>query len=1344
VNSVGAGTAYNFNGGTMTANATGIFNLGSLGGFGILSGGSGQNYSIGALNTSSDFGGTISGATMIIKTGTGTLSLSGTNTYTGNTVVSNGMLQIGDGNSTGALASPAVFVTNSTSVLSFNRGDAGLNFTNIITGIGSVSQDGFGTTFLSGPNGGAAANTYTGGTVLNNGILKIAAGALGTGGIIFNNSATLQWAPGTTTDISSQTVTFNTGGTLDANGNTVVIANPIGNSGAGSLTVKSSSGNGVLVLQGANAYSGGTIVSSGTLKANNTSGSATGSGGVTVNAGATLGGAGTVGGSVDLQGNLSPGNTGVGTLTVSSLALELNSTNNFELNSTPANDKVVVTISGGFQVNGGVFNLYTEGGVTAWTTPGTYNLIQFSGTAPSLDSSWTTSSSTNPHVGNPQTGYQYAFTATGGFLKVTITLVSTSVVGTWNVDADGQWTDAAKWSSNPNVPHASGDSATFGVGSALRTVTLPANETVGAITMNNASSFVIAPDAGAPGKVLTLNNGGGGAVVTVSSGVANAINTPMALSDNVSINVAATDSLSLAGTVSNTGGAKSISVSGVGTVALSGNNSYGPAASSGFGTTVTGGATLQVGNSHALGAGDVSVATSSTLQAGAAALSVPNNIDVASGATATVDNNGNNLTLSGIVSDSGSLAKTGSGVLALSGNNNYSGNTVVNAGYLSLSAEANVSGTPNIILNGGGLLGSGTYILFGSHNIGIGLDSGTVGTNALIDAASGQTFELDGVIASAGNSGTNNLIVNSGAGNNGTLALNAVNTFNGFTTISNGTLQVMNPGALESSTVIYNSGTLAFNGISAATLGGLTGTNSLALTNSTGGILALTVSNNNSTLSYGGDLYDAAIGGSLTKFGSGTFSLTGSNLYNGGTGARGGVLEINGGSLTTSNGLSSASGTFRVTNNAVVTVPATSVGTSSSGGAGNIVVQSGTVSFGGTTLGGSANGGSILINGGTVSFSSFRDVRDASSSGATTTAGLIINGGSTTISNVVISTGNSGGDLTISNGVLAVGDPSSSSNFVVGAGSSSGRGGFLTVRGGTLLDVGPDGLLLNVVSNCQGTAQFDGGLSLMAGITMNNPDALTGGHANFGMNGGTVYLGSVGLVANAQAGGATVSVNLTSGTLGALADWSSAAPINLAGNITFKAEDTNSTAHNITLSGILSGVGGLTKAGAGTLTLSDANTYTNATIVNAGVLDLQQPSLSTNAAVTIAGGATLKLDFAGTNIVSGLIVNGVSKPAGVYNSSTDPGFLAGTGSLQILGSVSTIPVPITFGVSGSTLTLSWPSDHLGWHLQAQTNGPGGGVNATNWVILPGSDAVTSTNLTIDPTSGNVFFRMVYP
>jgi autotransporter-associated beta strand protein len=1285
---VSAGTAYNFNNGNMTANATGIFNLGSLAGAGTLFGGAGQNYSIGALSANSDFSGVISGSTIIIKTGTGTQNLSGASTYGGITVISNGVLQIGNGGNAGSLASPSVFVTNSTSVLSFNRSDSALNFTNLVTGIGTISQDGGGTTFLSGPSGGNSANSYSGGTILNGGILKFAPGAIGISGITFNNGATLQWAAGNTTDISTNTVTITSGGgTVDVNGNTITLANPIGNSGTGALTVKSTGANGLLNLQGANTYSGGTTISSGTLRANNGAGSATGSGSVSVNGSATLGGAGAISGSVDVQGILAPGNSTVGTLTVGALTLEPASTNNFQFNATPANSGVVVTTSGGFIANGGLFNLYAEGGATPWTTPGTYHLVQFSGTAPSLDSSWTTLSPSNPHTANPQPGLQYSFSASGGFLSITISAASGAVLGSWNVDVNGNWSDGTKWSSNPNVPHAAADSATFGAGTALRTVTLDANESVGAITMSNNNSFVIA----SAGKTLTLDNSGSGASIDVSGGSANAIQTAVALKDNATVTTFAGKSLSISGAIGNTSTAKTLVVNGPGTLALSGNNSYGPAAGT-AGTTLNG-SILQLGNNNALGAGDVSVPANGTIRAGVSGLTVANNIDVATGVSATIDNNGNSLTLSGVISDGGNLTEIGNGTLTLSGTSTYSGNTTVNGGVLSLSADANVGSSPNVILNGGLLL-CGTFELSGNHNIGVGLSSGTVGTNALIDAAGGQTFQVDGIIGSAGNSGANNLIVNSLPGDNGTLVLNGANTFNGTTAISNGVLELLNSLALQNSTLVYNSGTLAVNGgIGAVTFGGLTGSNSLYLTNLNGTPVTLTVGNNNGNTSYGGGLNDTGLGGALIKVGTGTLSLTGSNFYIGTTSARNGTLEINGGSLTASNTVvvgQSAFATIRLTNNGSIIVPATTVGTGGSGSAaGAIVVDSGTAGLGNITIGGTINGGSVTVNGGIVSISTFNDRRDASSGAATFNQGLLINGGSTTVSNLQLSTGNSGADLTVSNGTLTIGDPAAAGNFVVGTGNNGGRGGFLTVFGGALTYLGTDGLLLNNSNACQGTAAFNGGVSTMAGITMNNPAELTGGNAVLNINGGTVYLAGVGLVENTQPGGATASVNLTSGVLGATADWSSSAPMNVAGNFTIQAADTNGTAHNIAFSGVLSGNGGLTKTGAGTVTLSGANTYTNNTVVSSGTLDLLTASLFTNSTVSVSNGATLKLDFAGVNVVAGLILNGVSKPPGVYNHGTDPAFLAGSGSVQIIA-IGPKPIPVIthIGVSGTTLTLT--------------------------------------------------------
>ena len=82
------------------------------------------------------------------------------------------------------------------------------------------------------------------------------------------------------------------------------------------------------------------------------------------------------------------------------------------------------------------------------------------------------------------------------------------------------------------------------------------------------------------------------------------------------------------------------------------------------------------------------------------------------------------------------------------------------------SATAN-----NIVLNGGDLLGSGTFTLNVNRGIGIGSSSGSTGGTGLIDAAASQVFTIGGIIASAGNTGTNNLTVNSGAGDTGTVVL---------------------------------------------------------------------------------------------------------------------------------------------------------------------------------------------------------------------------------------------------------------------------------------------------------------------------------------------------------------------------------------------------------------------------------------------------------------------------------------------------------------------------------------------------------------------------------------------
>jgi hypothetical protein len=71
---------------------------------------------------------------------------------------------------------------------------------------------------------------------------------------------------------------------------------------------------------------------------------------------------------------------------------------------------------------------------------------------------------------------------------------------------------------------------------------------------------------------------------------------------------------------------------------------------------------------------------------------------------------------------------------------------------------------------------------------------------------------------------------------------------------------------------------------------------------------------------------------------------------------------------------------------------------------------------------------------------------------------------------------------------------------------------------------------------------------------------------------------------------------------------------------------------------------------------------------------------------------------------------------------------------------SLTPTNIVLQASSSQLQLSWPQDHLGWHLQIQTNS----LTAGNWVNVPNSESTNQIFILINPTNGAVFLRLVYP
>jgi len=950
----------------------------------------------------------------------------------------------------------------------------------------------------------ASGNFYYGGVIILGGAtLNINSewqlGGSNQGPVTFNNG-TLQYSNSlynAAVDISGQPVTLTGNGAIDVNSHAITYVNSIGNGGNGALTVVDSTGGGSLNLSGGGTYTGGTTVGDGNHVVTLSVNGPLASGRVTVNNSGTLGVAGTIAGNVIWQFG-SRGLFTEGSPLVISGSVILNS------------NTLAVNVPGALPLGTGSYTLMTAaGGIT-----GSFN--------------------TNPPI------YSGAGLVNGAVSTILTTSSNVSLVvtapglqATWTNNADGNWSAGSNWSSNPDVPHATGDTAIFGAGPALQTVTLDADETLGGMAMTNANSFAIAN----VGNTLTLNNNGAGALVMVSAGTTNALQPTVALGDNTTVTVGGGDLLALTGVVVNGPGVtKTLTLNGAGTIILSGANTYGPAAGS-LGTILSDGV-VQVGDSGALGMGDVNVTGSTTLQAGAPGLGLGNNLTVSQTGTVTIDNNGYNLALDGSISGTGGLIATGSGALMLNGNNTYSGNTTVNAGILGISSPNNVADTPAIILNGGGLVGNGTFVI--TNGIGIGPAMGGTPGTALIDAASGQHFELDGILASAGNTGTNNLTIGSLVANPGQVVLGGANTFNGTTIIStNATLELDNPAALQDSTLNYSSGTLIFSNITAATLGGLTGTNNnLVLMNVAGAALALTVGNNNGSAVYAGGVWGS---GSLTKTGSGTQTI--GSATGGGASYTGATFVYNGTLALDGNG--------RVKMNA----GANNIYMDASLGASSLelldsaaITTSGGVYLASEPLGGSDGGNgypnistlivqnSAVLNAASLSIGNVTRVPTGCSV-TVTNSGMIDVSETFDIMNTAGST-SANVSVNLNGGTLAVG------NFIDGNLGSGAHANSINFNGGTLeanasdnsmaplffpamadltANVNAGGLPVNL-NNCNvtigqalvhGGGAPDGGLTVYGGgtLTLANANTYTG---NTTISNGTLALASYGSISNSQ------------------------------------------------------------------------------------------------------------------------------------------------------------------------------------------------------------------------------------
>lgn len=284
-----------------------------------------------ALNTATATGGTFTqgnpitnstgasgGLINLTKLGTGTLILDKTNTYTGQTTISAGTLQLNAG---GVIATPilnnAAFAVNSAGAVT-----QGTHF-GLISGTGAVTNLGTGTLTLNLANPYSGPTTATDGTIALTNALAIQNSTLvttsGTTTLGAFSALTIGGLSGATGDLGSANVLTGYTGNVSAltlnpqTGISVTYGGVISN-GAGAMSL-TKTGAGTQILTGANTYTGATIVNAGTLTIGDNgslgSSSALQINGGTFNYGNTLAGL-TLNGLAAGAGNATLGNTAFG------------------------------------------------------------------------------------------------------------------------------------------------------------------------------------------------------------------------------------------------------------------------------------------------------------------------------------------------------------------------------------------------------------------------------------------------------------------------------------------------------------------------------------------------------------------------------------------------------------------------------------------------------------------------------------------------------------------------------------------------------------------------------------------------------------------------------------------------------------------------------------------------------------------------------------------------------------------------------------------------------------------------------------------------------------------------
>ena len=522
--------------------------------------------------------------------------------------------------------------------------------------------------------------------------------------------------------------------------------------------------------------------------------------------------------------------------------------------------------------------------------------------------------------------------------------------GTWNVDAAGNWSLGSNWLSGTVPGNAAGDvvGLTNNI-TAARTVTIDTtSRTVGTLTIgdaNNTHAFTLGASGGAG---LTFNNGGSGAALNESGAIGDTVSTPVTLADNLTVNVSG--GLAMSGVISESGGTRSLTKTGAGDLQPTANNSYtGPTMIQGGTVTIVtsgnGGQTSPLGASSAAANNLVidggalrwtaigSAASTdrlftmgpggATLDFSGAALGFTNTGTLGlSGADTprTLTLTGVNSTDSNIlrfsIPDNGSgattVTKAGAGRVTLAGDSTYTGVTNVTAGRL-LVASANALGSTS----GGTILSTGAQIrLFNSVTVaaepltlsGTGI-SGAEGA-LRVQGSTGDIATWGGAVTLATNS-----LVNAGSGLTLKIGPGSGTAIN----LQGNTLDFTGAGGHEVLGGVFGTGGIAKRGSGPLTLSG-SGSYSGATTIALGKIVANATSalGTSPVTTAGGSLelkggFDVG-GGLLTLNGESLTNVSGNNTYSGPvTAAASSRIFVTSGTLTLSNTISQSSSSNVIT-----------------------------------------------------------------------------------------------------------------------------------------------------------------------------------------------------------------------------------------------------------------------------------------------------------------------------------------------------------------------------------------------------------------------------------------------